>query len=95
LVEFAGRGDLAELAGALTGRVLKLAATVTAEDDDRAASSADDWLALADLPGPHLWRDPTGRYEVVSLSDVEAPYVAGMGGRVATVSLTATRVGRA
>ena len=87
LQQFAGRDEPVEFAGTATTRKLSLEATIPPGRSDVAGD--EDWIALAELPGPHLWRDPTGRRVVVSISQVDVPRAIG---GVVTLNLNATRI---
>lgn len=56
-----------------------------------AASSPQEWLALAEAAGPHLLRTPDGLYVHGSLSDVTA--TRGRGGAVTEIAMTFTEAG--
>lgn len=64
---YAGRSTRVAHEGELVTRVLTLTATVP--DREEEGSTWDEWHALALLPGPHLWRDPDGRYLRVTIRD--------------------------
>jgi hypothetical protein len=92
LQQFAGRTEPVEFAGTATSRVLTLQALIPPDLEPGEASSDEEWLALAELPGPHLWRDPAGRRVVVSVSQVDVPRAVG---GIVTLGLKATRIARA
>lgn len=88
LRRFAGRDFPLEFSGEARERVLTLNAVLVPGVD----SDPEDWRELGDLPGPHLWRDPDGRYVWVSIT---APNLKrATGGASYRLSLTATEVDR-
>lgn len=72
LHRYAGRTYPVETVGAGLARSLSLGVDIiTSSAADGTTSPPAEWLALAELAGPHLWRDPDGRYVYVSISDVQ------------------------
>lgn len=88
---YAGRDYPVEHAGTARTRTLTIDADILSlRVAQGVASSPAEWEALADLPGPHLWRDLDGRYVLVSLSQVSMRRLQG--GYVHRFSVTATQV---
>lgn len=90
LHRFAGRALPVEFTGEGAARSWGLAFDII-RGSGLPGSTAQQWLDLADLPGPHLLRSPD-HYRWVSLSDVDVN--RGVGGVVSSVSFTATEVDR-
>jgi len=86
-----GRPDPVEYSGVARTRVLQVSFVVLPAEDDPEASLLEDWLALRDLRGPHLWRDPEGRHVYGTISEPDFTPLA-MGAY--EVSFTLTQTGR-
>nr|WP_297424808.1 hypothetical protein [uncultured Actinotalea sp.] len=90
LHRFAGRALPVEFTGEGTARSWGVSFDII-RGSRLGSSTAEEWLDLADLPGPHLLRSPD-HYRWVSLSDVDVN--RGVGGVVHRVSFTVTEVDR-
>lgn len=91
LRQYAGRDYPIERTGTARWHSLTIDADILAVRVQQGLASAPAaWEALADLAGPHLWRDLDGRYVQVSLGAVSMRRLRG--GHVYRLSVTATRV---
>jgi hypothetical protein len=86
LKTYAGRTYPLERAGQAKEHTLTLSAELVPGVD----SSPEQWLDLADLAGPHLWRDPDGRRVLVSVATPRI--VRPVGGVSHALTLVATRL---
>lgn len=83
---FAGRKRPVEISGDALVRAVSVSATLTDDDGDR-----DLLEEIFTLPGPHLYRDPSGRRFYASVSEVSWGRSPGGDG---SVSFTATEADR-
>lgn len=91
LHQFVGNTLPVEFSGAARTRVYSLSGAVDGFGAGAASwGSWEAWEAIADLPAPLVYRDPMGRYERVSISDVTISHEASS--RKAKVSATLTVV---
>lgn len=86
LKQFAGRSKPVEFSGIVVSRSLTVSARMIPPDGCRAEQATREELEeLFSLPGPHLFRDPSGRRMWCSLSDLQVSY-----DYLGTVSFTMT-----
>lgn len=84
---FLGRSKPVFLAGKETTRVMQVSATILPDEADRELAR---WDKLATYPKPVLYRDPSGLYTWVAVSDVQLEYLRTQ--RCWQVSCTCTEV---